>query len=442
MKNVVEIFELNSMRNEDKERILKRGEKELDEIMPKVKEIILGVKERGDSALTDYMEKFNNVRIDKSDFKVTDKEMEEAYSKADPKLVDALKKLKKNVQKFHELQKPKSWMEEISPGLLAGQEVIPLEIVGCYSPGGRGWFPSTMFMNVIPAKVAGVGRIVVCTPPNEDGEINEGALVAADLAGADEIYKLGGAQAIAAMTYGTEIIPKVDKITGPGSKWVVTAKKLVKDSVGIDVEAGPGEGMVLADETAKPEFVASDLIIQAEHGDDSAGVLVTDSGELAEKVQLLVNEYTEELPELRKNFVKTSMSKYGAIILADSMQDGIDFVNEYGVEHLELVTSNPLQTMKRIKNAGGLYLGDYAPLSAGCFCSGPNHVLPTGFAARIRGGLTTEDFLKKVSFEFPSKEGLDYLKNAMVELANYEGFPAHRNAIQRRFGEVYKNGKE
>ena len=433
MENIIEIYTLKTMSAADRTRIMERAQQEINEIYPQVRRVIDDVRQHGDAALFKYMEEFDGVKLDAATVKVSRKEVEDAYKLIDATLLESLKILHQQVQRFHDLQQPQEWMTELSPGLLAGQMIVPLEIVGCYSPGGRGWFPSTMFMNACPAVAAGVKRIIMCTPPSKDGTINPGALVAADLAGVQEIYKLSGAQAIAAMAYGTESVPQVLKITGPGSAWVVAAKSLVKNDVGIGVEAGPGEGLVIADEAASPEFVASDIIIQAEHGNDSAGLCVTNSRVLAEKTQQLVNEYTAELPEYRRNFVTTSLKKYGAIIVVDTMEEAFDFANEYGVEHLEIQTKNPLQDMKKVKNAGGMYIGAYAPLSAGCFCSGPNHTLPTSKAGRIRGGLNTEDFLKKITFEYPTREGLEHLKDAMVSLADYEGFPAHRNAILRRF---------
>ncbi len=433
MNQMITIYPLNTMSAADKKRILARAQEEIEQIYPQVREMIAQIRQRGDAALFAYMAQFDGVTLNAATVKVSPREIEAAYQQIEPNLLEALKVLHRQVQRFHDLQRPQEWLTELSPGLLAGQMIVPLDIVGCYSPGGRGWFPSTMFMNACPATAAGVKRIVMCTPPSQDGSINHGALVAADLAGVHEIYKLSGAQAIAALAYGTESVPQVLKITGPGSAWVVAAKTLVKNDVGIGVEAGPGEGFIIADEFANPSFVAADILIQAEHGDDSAGVCVTNSPALAAKVQELVAVYAAELPDYRRAFVTNSLRKYGAIILTETMSQAFDFANEYGPEHLEIQTQNPLQDMKKIKNAGGLYIGQYAPLSAGCFCSGPNHTLPTAKAGRIRGGLNTEDFLKKITFEYPSQEGLGLLKDAMVALADYEGFPAHRNAILRRF---------
>ncbi|NMA51774.1 MAG: histidinol dehydrogenase, partial [Peptococcaceae bacterium] len=322
---------------------------------------------------------------------------------------------------------------ELSPGLVAGQVIIPLEKVGCYVPGGRGWFPSAVMMSVLPAKVAGVPRVIVCTPAAPDGSVPPGTLVACDVCGADEVYMVGGSQAIAAMTYGTESVLKVDKIVGPGSKWVLAAFKLLNGQVEIGTHAGPGEGLIIADESADPEFAAADLCIQAEHGLDSAGVLVTHVKDLAYEVQQRIGRHIERLNDYRKNFVVESLRKYGAIIITGSLEESIAYANEYAVEHLEIMTREPILDMQKIKNAGGMYLGHYTPLSTGCFGSGPNHVLPTGRRAVVAGGLKTADFYKAVTFEYFSKEGLANLKDAMVKLAEYEGFPAHGNAILERF---------
>jgi len=434
--SLIEIYNLADMPKDVKERIMKRAEGEIEEILPNVEEVVKNVRENGDKALFDYMKRFDKVKLTPKNILVTKDEIKEAYEKADPKLVDSLKQLVSNVKKFHDLQKPSDWMTELSPGLVAGQVVIPIKSVGCYTPGGRGWFPSTVLMTVLPAKAAGVEKVIVCSPPKEDGTINEGVLVAADLCGADAIFKLSGAQAIAAMAYGTESVPKMDKIVGPGGQWVVAAKRVVRDDVGIDMPAGPGEGLILADERADYKFAAADVLIQAEHGNDSTGVIVTPSRKLAEKAQKEAERLFEKLPEYRQEFVRNSLAKYGAIIVTKDMDEAIDFVNEYVVEHLEVMTENPMQVMKRIRNAGAFYLGDYSPLSAGCFCSGPNHTLPTSKYGKVYGGLKTEDFLKKVSFEFPTKEGLGNLKEAMLTLADYEGFPAHGNAIRVRFDEI------
>ena len=439
MNNYVKIYQLKKIPAAERKRIMKRGAGEVEAIMPQVRKVMDDVQKKGDEAILYYMKKFDGVTLTRKNLKVTKKEIEVAYKNIDEKLLNSLKILNNQVQNFHNLQKPKEWFTELSPGLIAGQMVVPLNIAGCYTPGGRGWFPSTVFMNACPAKAAGVKKIIMCTPVNKNGSINPGGLVAMDMVGVNEIYKIAGAQAIAAMGFGTESIPESDIVVGPGSAWVVAAKMVLKEMGKlIGVEAGPGECLVLADDSANPEFLASDMIIQCEHGNDSAGVLVTTSAKQAQEVQKLVHKYVDELPNFRQQFAINSLAKYGAIIVVNSIESGIDFVNEYVVEHLQISTAYPMQVMKKIKNAGAFYLGNYSPMSAGCFCSGPNHVLPTAKFGRLRGGLTTEDFLKKITFEYPSKEGLEYLEEAMTTLADYETFYAHGNAIRRRFPKKYK----
>lgn len=443
MKNYVQIYKLNKISEADRARIMKRGAGEVEEIMPKVRAVLDDIKQNGNKAVLKYMKNFDKTTLTERSMKVTKEEIASAYKNISKDLYESLKTLGSQVQKFHDLQKPKDWFTELSPGLIAGQTVIPLESAGCYAPGGRGWFPTTVFMNACPAKSAGVPKVVTSTPPTQDGIVNPGTLVAIDIAGVKEIYKISGAQAIAAMGFGTETVPACDIVVGPGSAWVVAAKMVLREmGKSVGVIAGPGECLVLADETANPEFVAADMIIQSEHGNDSSGVLVTNSLELAKEAQQNVNKYIDELPEYRRSFSITALGKYGAIIVVDDIEQGIDFVNEYVAEHLEVVTKDPMHTMKKIKNAGAFYLGSYAPMSAGCYCSGPNHVLPTAKFGRIRGGLNTEDFLKKVSFEYPSKEGLLNLEKAMTVLADYETFYAHGNAIRRRFPDLYKYNKK
>jgi len=430
----INIYKLKEIPKEDYERIIKRSEVETDSVLEDVKKIIDNVKERGDEALVEYTKKFENITIYKDKIQVTPNEIKEAYSKIDQETIEAIKFLANNVKKFHLAQMPnKMWSTEISPGLIAGQTIIPLERVGCYVPGGRGWFPSAVMMSVLPAKVAGVPEVIVCTPSASDGTVPAGTLVACDVCGADAVFRVGGSQAIAAMTYGTQMIKKVDKISGPGSKWVLAAFKLVQGQVDIALPAGPGEGLIIADETANPEWAAADICIQAEHGFDSTGVLVTHIKELAYAVKDKIGRHIERLNEYRKEFVIESLKKYGAIIITDSLDESIEFANKYAVEHLEMMTKDPIHDMQKIKNAGGIYLGHYTPLSTGCFGSGPNHVLPTGHKAIVTGGLKTADFYKVVTFEYFSKEGLEFQKDAMVKLADYEGFPAHRNAILERF---------
>jgi len=430
----IEVYKLKEMNKTDYERIIKRSETETADILPVVEKVICDVKSRGDKALVEYTQEFENISIDENHIKVSEEEIKEAYNKVDAETVAAIRTLADNVKRFHAAQLPrKMWSMELSPGLYAGQTLIPIEKVGCYVPGGRGWFPSAVMMSVLPAKVAGVSKVVVCTPSAPDGSVPAGTLIACDVCGADTVFRVGGSQAIAAMAYGTESIPKVDKIVGPGSKWVLAAFKLLYGQVEIGTHAGPGEGLIIADETAEAEFAAADVCIQAEHGLDSSGVLVTHVPELAYEVQKRIGRHIEKLDEYRRNFVVESLRKYGAIIITESLEESIAYANEYAVEHLEIMTRDPIHDMQKIRNAGGIYLGHYTPIATGCFGSGPNHVLPTGGKATVSGGLKTLDFVKDVTFEYFSKDGLANLKDAMVKLADYEGFPAHRNAILERF---------
>ncbi|HPZ43931.1 MAG TPA: histidinol dehydrogenase [Bacillota bacterium] len=430
----IRVYNLKDMEKADYERILKRSEVETDSIISDVARVIEDVKTRGDQALVDYTRQFEEVTINIDQIKVSPEEIKAAYEKVDEETIAAIRTLAGNVKRFHAAQMPnKMWSMEVSPGLIAGQIHIPLAKVGCYVPGGRGWFPSAVMMSVLPAKVAGVPEVIVCTPSAPDGFVPPGTLIACDICGADAVFRIGGSQAVAAMAHGTQTVPKVDKIVGPGSKWVLAAFKLLYGQVEIGTHAGPGEGLIIADESADPEYAAADICIQAEHGLDSAGVLVTHVKELAYAVQERIGRHIERLNDYRKNFVVESLKKYGAIIITDSLEESIAFANEYAVEHLEIMTKDPLHDMQKIKNAGGIYLGHYTPLSTGCFGSGPNHVLPTGRRAMVSGGLKTADFYKAVTFEYFSKEGLANLRDAMVKLADYEGFPAHGNAILERF---------
>lgn len=432
----IPVYRLKEMSTEDYERIMKRSEVETASVLETVQDVVDNVKTRGDQALVEYTKQFEDISITKDAIRVSPEEIKAAYEKVDAETVKAIETLASNVKKFHAAQMPrKMWMTEVSPGLVAGQMLIPLEKVGCYVPGGRGWFPSAVMMSVLPAKVAGVPKVIVCTPSAPDGSVPPGTLIACDICGADAVYRIGGSQAIAAMAHGTETIPKVDKIVGPGSKWVLAAFKLLYGEVEIGTLAGPGEGLIIADESANPEFAAADICIQAEHGFDSAGVLVTHVPELAYEVQKRIDRHIERLNDYRKGFVVESLRKYGAIIITDSLEESIDYANDYAVEHLEIMTKDPIHDMQKVKNAGGIYLGHYTPLSCGCFGSGPNHVLPTGRKAVVAGGLKTLDFVKDVSFEYFSKDGLANLKDAMAKLADYEGFPAHGNAILERFAE-------
>ena len=370
---------------------IKRSEQDVNNVLDTVSEILNNVKNNGDEALKSYTEKFDGVLID--DLKVNNDEIKEAYDSLDDTLLIALKQAAENIEKFHKKQIPKDWQMEVNPGITAGQIVRPINIAGCYIPGGRAAYPSSILMTVIPAKIAGVEKVVCVTPPQKDGKILDAILVAADIAGADEIYKVGGAQAIGALAYGTESVPKVEKIVGPGNIFVTAAKKLVYGQVDIEFPAGPSEVLILADGSAEPEFLATDILAQAEHDPNASCFLVTDSQDLAEKTNESVLKLTETSP--RREIIEESLSKSGKIIITDTFDEAIYVTNEYAPEHLIISTKDDDKTLNNIKNAGSIFLGSYSPVAAGDYGSGTNHVLPTGGGAKMYSGLSTESFIKK-----------------------------------------------
>ena len=410
--------------------LIKRSQSDVNQVLKTVTDIINDVKEGKDEAVKSYTEKFDGVLVE--DLKVTEKEIEEAYKNLDKKLLDSLESAASNIEKFHTAQIPKDWMMEVRPGITAGQVIRPINSVGCYIPGGRAAYPSSILMTVIPAKIAGVKRVICCTPPNKEGKILDAILVAADLAGADEIYKVGGAQAIAAMAYGTETLKPVEKIVGPGNIFVTAAKKLVYGEVDIEFPAGPSELLVLADESANPEYVAYDILSQAEHDPNASCFLVTPSIDLAEKADYLIYKYAEEAE--RSEIIKESLEKYGQIIVTKDLDEAIDFTNEYAPEHLIITTEDDEKTLNKINNAGSIFLGNYSPVAAGDYGSGTNHVLPTGRGARMYSGLSTEAFLKKPTVQTLSKEGLELLSKTILPIADYEGFAAHADSVKVRLG--------
>ncbi len=407
---------------------IKRSEQDVNNVLDTVSEILNNVKKNGDAALKSYTKKFDGVLID--DLKVTDDEIKEAYDSLDETLLIALKQAAANIEKFHKKQIPKDWEMEVNPGIKAGQIVRAINSAGCYIPGGRAAYPSSILMTVIPAKIAGVDKVVCVTPPQKDGKILDAILVAADIAGADEIYKVGGAQAIAALAYGTESVPKVEKIVGPGNIFVTAAKKLVYGQVDIEFPAGPSEVLILADESAEPEFLATDILAQAEHDPNASCFLVTDSRDLAEKTNEFVLKLTEIAP--RREIIEESLSKSGKIIITDTFDEAVYVTNEYAPEHLIITTKDDDKTLGKIKNAGSIFLGAYSPVAAGDYGSGTNHVLPTGGGAKMYSGLSTESFIKKPTVQRITKEGLAELAKTSVPIAEYEGFFAHSNSFKRR----------
>lgn len=411
--------------------LLNRNPGSFSEYENVVNDIIENVRNNGDKALFEYTSKFDKCDIDKDSVKVSPQEIKDAYNKLNPDLIEVMKKSAENIRVFHEKQKRNSWIETKEDGSILGMRIIPIEISGVYVPGGKAAYPSSVLMNVVPAKVAGVERIVMCTPPGPDGLVNPGTLVAADIAGVTEVYKVGGAQAIAAMAFGTESIPKVDKITGPGNIFVALAKKACFGHVSIDSIAGPSEILVLADETANARYVAADLLSQAEHDELASAILVTTSEKLAENVSKEIDEFLKTLS--RADIIRKSLENYGYIFVAENMEDAIDAANAVASEHLEIITRNPYEDMTKIKNAGAIFLGEYSSEPLGDYYAGPNHILPTNRTSRFFSPLNVDDFLKKSSIISYSKQALSRVHQDIELFAKEEGLTAHANSIAVRF---------
>jgi histidinol dehydrogenase len=428
---MIRILKLSEL-GEAKSDIMLRGEKDVARVEESARAIIEDVRKRGDEAVLEYVAKFDGVVLTKDEMRVKEEEIEAAYSSIDPELMEAIKRAYNNIKKFHEHQMPANFRMETEAGVEVGTRILPVARAGLYVPGGKAVYPSVMLMLAVPAKAARVGDVIVCMPPQKDGKLDVASLVVAGLCGVT-VYKVGGIQAIAAMAYGTETIPRCDVIAGPGGPYVSAAERLVRNDVRIDFPPGPSEGMVLADGSANPRFVAADILSEAEHGPDSAGVLVTDSQELANKAGEEFDKMVEELPEPRKGFVLRNLARYSAIIVANNMDDAITFVNEYAPEHLAVNTMNPENTLSRLKTAGTYCLGPYSPITAGNFAAGPNAILPTGGFGRFISGVSVDTFLKKPTVEKISKEGLRGLRKTLVKLSEFEGFPAHKKSVEVRF---------
>ncbi len=411
--------------------LLKRSPDSYGEYEETVNGIIKEIREKGDKALFGYTQKFDRCEITAETVRVTKEEIKEAYELADPELVAVMKKSAANITEFHSHQLRNSWIVPKEDGTILGQRITPVAVSGVYVPGGKAAYPSSVLMNVLPAKVAGVPRIIMTTPPGADGKVNPGTLVAADIAGVDEIYKAGGAQAIAAMAFGTESIPRVDKITGPGNIFVALAKKACFGFVSIDSVAGPSEILVLADETANPRYVAADLLSQAEHDELASAILITTSRELAEKVSDEAARFTQQLS--RKEIIEKSLENYGYILLAETMDEAVSAANEIASEHLEILTANPFETMTKIKNAGAIFLGEYSSEPLGDYFAGPNHILPTNGTARFFSPLNVDDFLKKTSIISYSEDALSRVHKDIELFAEKEGLTAHANSVKVRF---------
>lgn len=415
------------------EDLLKRSPNNYGEYEQGVQEILDRVKNEKDQAIFDYTKKFDQAEINAQNIKVTEEEIKEAYELADPKLIEIIRKALKNIKSYHKKQRQFSWFDSQPDGTILGQKVTPLHRVGVYVPGGKAVYPSSVLMNIVPAKVAGVDEIIMVTPPGKDGKVTPNTLIAAHEAGATAIYKVGGAQAIGALAYGTESIPKVDKIVGPGNIYVALAKKAVYGHVSIDAIAGPSEILVIADETANPRYVAADLLSQAEHDELASAILVTTSEELAQKVSDQVDGFLKELS--RSEIIQKSLDNYGYILVADTMEDAIDVANEIASEHLEIQTKNPYDVMTKIRNAGAIFIGEYSSEPLGDYFAGPNHVLPTNGTAKFFSPLSVDDFIKKSSIIAYSKDALKEIHLDIEHFAESEQLTAHANSIRVRFEE-------
>lgn len=411
--------------------LLKRSPSSYGTYEQTVSEIVNNVKENGDKAVFEYTEKFDHFALNSGNIRVTEEEIKEAYKEIPEDLIEVYRHSAANIRTFHEKQLRQSFIETRPDGSILGQRITPIEKAGVYVPGGKAAYPSSVLMNVVPAKVAGVPKIVMTTPCNKEGKVNAGTLVAADIAGVDEIYKVGGAQAIAALAFGTESVPKVDKITGPGNIFVALAKKAVYGHVSIDSVAGPSEILVFADETANPRYVAADLLSQAEHDELASAILITTSKDLAEKVSKEVDGFTETLE--RREIILKSLSNYGYILVAENMEDAIAAANDIASEHLEILTKNPYETMTKIKNAGAIFMGEYSSEPLGDYFAGPNHILPTNGTARFFSPLSVDDFIKKTSLISFSKDALEKVHTEIEAFAKSEGLTAHANSIKVRF---------
>ena len=413
------------------ENLLKRSPNNYGKFEAAVADILANVKEKGDEALFSYTKEFDKVEVTADTIRVTEAEIQEAYEAVDASLLEVIRKALVNIRSYHEKQRQNSWFTSTENGTMLGQKVTPLNRVGVYVPGGKAVYPSSVLMNIVPAKVAGVPHIVMTTPPGKDGKVNPSTLVASKEAGADEIYKVGGAQAIGALAYGTASIPKVDKIVGPGNIFVALAKKAVYGHVSIDSIAGPSEILVLADETANPHYVAADLLSQAEHDEMASAILITTSTELAQNVEKEIDGYLKVLS--RREIIEKSLENFGYILIAEDMDEAIDAANEIASEHMEIVTKNAFEVMMKVRNAGAIFIGEYSSEPLGDYFAGPNHVLPTNGTAKFFSALSVDDFIKKSSIVYYSRSALKEIHKDIIQFATSEQLTAHANSIAVRF---------
>ena len=428
----ITVERLSGLSPERRRAIVLRSMEDVSAIFADVRDIVLAIRDRGDEVTTEHYRKLKR-DISVADLRVTEEEIKGAYEVVSAEVVEQLRFAARNIETFHRAQLEREmWAIEVMPGVLAGRMVRPLEAVGCYVPGREATYPSSVLMTILPAKVAGVKRVYACTPPSEGMVANPATLVAADIAGCDAVFKVGGPWGVASFAYGTETVPKVDKIVGPGNKYVTAAKMAVFGVVDIDSPAGPSEVLILADGTANPEWLAIDFLSQIEHDKDAAAVLVTPDAKLAEATAAAINQRLETVP--RRETVVSALESNSAVLVADSMGQAIEFTNEYAAEHLEVVTEEPMSVLPRLRHAGSIFLGPYAPVPVGDYASGTNHVLPTGQCARMFSGLSVDDFVKRPTFQLVSKEGLEALAPAVLTLAQAEGLPLHAETIRVRLG--------
>jgi len=431
---MMKVYRWEEMSGEEKNKLLKRCEQDIKELEAAIRPVVEGVRAGGDGAVARFTRQFDGVDLKPSQFRVKKKDFDVAEKKVSPKVKKAIEKAVANVRAYHEKQMPAPfWLTPVEEGVFAGEKITPVPACGLYVPRGKGSFPSVMVMLGVPAVVAGVERAVAVTPPGPGGEFDAATLVAARRCGVEELYRVGGAQAVAALAFGTGVLPKVDKIVGPGSGYVSAAKRLLYGQVDVGLPAGPSESIILTDSTTDPELAALDLLIEAEHGPDSAALLVSDSEKVINKAAAALPALVKKLPEPRRSFVKTGLSRYGGAVLTGSPEESVDFVNLFAPEHLEILTADPFDTMLKIKNAGEMLLGPCTPITLGNFCLGVDAILPTGGFARSFSGVTVFDFLKRTSVGYATKAGFDALSPAAKTLADYEGFPAHAMALSERW---------
>jgi histidinol dehydrogenase len=430
---MIQVRELAKLSASERAILMRRAEQDITSLLPNAQTVIERVRRDGDAALVEYTQQWDAPNFTADNLRATPEDFAQARAEIGPDVLAAIQHAHDNIRRFHEEQMPESmWFMEVEPGIMAGEKVTPVASVGLYVPRGKGAFPSVMLMLSVPARVAGVERLVVITPPNEKGKADAASLVAAEIAGIKEVYAVGGTPGVAGLAFGTQTLPRVSKIVGPGSSYVSAVKRLLAGVVDVGLPAGPSESIILCDEHADPRLASLDLLVEAEHGPESAALLVTHSRELAAQAERLLNEYIPELPDWRRKFVENVLGSYGGILITGSLAESIDFTNEYAPEHLEVLTEDPFSTLNRIRNAGEILLGPYTPIPITNYCLGLNAILPTGGFARSFSSVSVWDFLKRSGIGYLNREGYTRVQGTTTTLADYEGFPAHAMAIRKR----------